>query len=62
MLQRRPCTASDIADGLGMHPARIVKDIERLVLEGLVEVKRAGNERIHYVVSRRGSVGASTNG
>ncbi len=61
MLQRRPCTASDIAAGLSMHPAGIIKHVERLVLEGLVEVKRADDEEIHYVVSRRGSVGASAN-
>jgi wyosine [tRNA(Phe)-imidazoG37] synthetase (radical SAM superfamily) len=58
MLQRRPCTALDIAAGLGMHPARVLKDIERSVLEGLVEVKRADDERIYYVLSRRDSVGA----
>lgn len=59
MLQRRPCTAPDIAAGLGIHPARVLKDLERLVLEGLVEVKRADDERIHYVLSRRDSVGSA---
>lgn len=50
MLQRRPCTAPDIAAGLGMHPAEVVKHIEKLVREGLVGVRRADHDRIHYVV------------
>ena len=36
LLRRRPCTAADIAAGLGMHPAEVVKLLESLCREGLV--------------------------
>jgi wyosine [tRNA(Phe)-imidazoG37] synthetase (radical SAM superfamily) len=53
MLQRRPCTALDVAAGLGMHPAEVTKDVEMLMREGLVEAKRADDEQVHYVVTRK---------
>ena len=37
LLRRRPCTAGDIADGLGMHPNEVVKYVEELHAEGLLE-------------------------
>jgi wyosine [tRNA(Phe)-imidazoG37] synthetase (radical SAM superfamily) len=36
MLRRRPCTAADIADGLGAHPNEVVKYLRALLDEGLV--------------------------
>jgi wyosine [tRNA(Phe)-imidazoG37] synthetase (radical SAM superfamily) len=52
MLQRRPCTTLDIAAGLGMHQAEVIKDVETLVQEGLVEARRADHGRIHYATRR----------
>ncbi len=52
MLKRRPCTIPDIVAGLGVHPAKVVKEIETLMREGLVEARRADHERIHYAASR----------
>jgi wyosine [tRNA(Phe)-imidazoG37] synthetase (radical SAM superfamily) len=37
LLRRRPCTATDVADGLGMHPAEVVKLLEALCREGFAE-------------------------
>lgn len=52
LLKRRPCTVSDIATGLGMHPAEAVKEIEILMREGFVEARKGDRERTHYVTSR----------
>jgi wyosine [tRNA(Phe)-imidazoG37] synthetase (radical SAM superfamily) len=37
LLRRRPCTSADIAAGLKMHPAEIVKLVESLSREKLIE-------------------------
>ena len=37
MLQRRPCSVDDIARGLRMHPNEVVKYVEALAAEGLLE-------------------------
>ncbi|MBN1574776.1 MAG: radical SAM protein [Deltaproteobacteria bacterium] len=47
MLQRRPCTTADIADGLGIHRNEVVKYIEELFERGLLEQKRVG-EKVYY--------------
>ncbi|HAR95655.1 MAG TPA: radical SAM protein, partial [Deltaproteobacteria bacterium] len=51
LLQRRPCTSRDIADGLGIHPAEALKAIEILMWEGLVEARMVDPEHIHYVIT-----------
>lgn len=51
MLQRRPCTAEDIVTGLGMHPAEVLKKIEILVREGVIEARKVDRKRIHYMAS-----------
>lgn len=40
LLQRRPCTAGDIADGLQMHLNAVAKYLEDLVVQGEVETWR----------------------
>lgn len=50
LLRRRPCTAADIAAGLGMHPAEVVKLVESLCGEGLVESCRVSG-KLHYRVA-----------
>ena len=37
LLRRRPCSVEDIADGLGMHPNEVVKYVETLQAEKLLE-------------------------
>lgn len=42
LLRRRPCTISDIADGLRMHRSEVLKCVDYLVLRGVVETIRVG--------------------
>jgi wyosine [tRNA(Phe)-imidazoG37] synthetase (radical SAM superfamily) len=53
MLSRRPCTAADIAAGLGLHLPEALKDLEELVREGLVDRSRVESGNVHYVMCRR---------
>lgn len=50
LLRRRPCTAADLAAGLGMHPAQVVKLMETLCREGLVNTCSAAG-KTHYRVA-----------
>jgi len=43
MVQRRPCSLDDIADGLGMHRNEVIKYVEELETSGLLEKRRTGN-------------------
>jgi wyosine [tRNA(Phe)-imidazoG37] synthetase (radical SAM superfamily) len=53
LLRRRPCTANDIADGLGMHLNEVLKYLEELIHGGLVTPQsRSGWNRIIYCASR----------
>jgi wyosine [tRNA(Phe)-imidazoG37] synthetase (radical SAM superfamily) len=52
MLSRRPCTAKDIAAGLGMDPDELVKRLDRLVRRGRVEPSGKG-DRTYYLTSKR---------
>ncbi|MBN2578610.1 MAG: radical SAM protein [Pirellulales bacterium] len=47
LLRRRPCTLEDIAAGLGMPVAGILKLVESLCSEGLLETRRTA-EKLHY--------------
>jgi wyosine [tRNA(Phe)-imidazoG37] synthetase (radical SAM superfamily) len=53
MLSRRPCTAADVAAGLGLHLPQALKGLEDLFQEGLVSRSRAQNGDVHYVVAKR---------
>ena len=37
LLRRRPCSIDDIADGLGMHRNEVVKYVEELIADNLIE-------------------------
>jgi wyosine [tRNA(Phe)-imidazoG37] synthetase (radical SAM superfamily) len=50
LLRRRPCTSADIAAGLGMHPAEVVKLVESFCAEGLVDTC-PGVGRLHYRIA-----------
>jgi len=47
LLQRRPCSIEDIVAGLGLHRNEVVKYIEELSSEGIIEVKQQ-NQRLYY--------------
>jgi len=50
MIQRRPCSLDDIADGLNMHRNEAIKYIEELNAEGVL-TKRASGGRLFYSVT-----------
>jgi len=43
MIQRRPCSLEDIADGLGMHRNEVIKYVEELETSGLLKKRRSDN-------------------
>jgi wyosine [tRNA(Phe)-imidazoG37] synthetase (radical SAM superfamily) len=47
MIRRRPCSLEDIADGLGMHRNEVIKYVEELDAEGLLE-KQSSSGRLYY--------------
>jgi ABC-type Fe3+/spermidine/putrescine transport system ATPase subunit len=42
MIQRRPCSLEDIVDGLGMHRNEVIKYVEELAANGLLEKRSSG--------------------
>lgn len=50
LLRRRPCSVEDIAAGLGMRPAEVVKQMEALCAEGLTEGSWAAGKLYYRVV------------
>ncbi len=52
MLKRRPCTATDVAAGLGVHPADVMEKIEILLQKDLIESRNADNGHTYYVAGR----------
>jgi len=55
MLRRRPCSVDDIADGLGMHRNEVIKYIEELNTENLLEESRRA-EKLYYKVAKDMSI------
>jgi wyosine [tRNA(Phe)-imidazoG37] synthetase (radical SAM superfamily) len=51
MLQRRPCTAADVANGFCIHPADAHKELEMLMQEGVIEARKVDRKQTHYVAS-----------
>lgn len=47
LLQRRPCSIDDIADGLGMHRNETIKYVEELETSGLLE-KKSSSGKLFY--------------
>ena len=49
LLKRRPCSAADIADGLGMHQNEVLKYLDQITAEGLLEQNQvAGKPHYRY--------------
>jgi wyosine [tRNA(Phe)-imidazoG37] synthetase (radical SAM superfamily) len=55
MLRRRPCSVDDIADGLGMHRNEVLKYIEELNAESLLEESPTAG-RLYYKVANETSI------
>ena len=47
MIRRRPCSLEDVAVGLGMHRNEVIKYVEELDAEGLLE-KRSSSGKLFY--------------
>ena len=47
MIQRRPCSLEDIADGLNMHRNEAIKYVEELDAEGWLEKRSSGGKRFY---------------
>lgn len=56
LLSRRPCTSSEVASGLGIHPTEVMKYMEGLVDAGKLRRIPSG-ERYFYALAHPGSVG-----
>jgi len=52
LLARRPCTASDVAVGLGLHLTEALKHLEHLCATGTVKTATSG-DRTFYLVTER---------
>jgi len=53
LLRRRPCTVDDIAAGLGLHRNEVVKYVEELSSEGLIEASTSDG-RVYYAATGQG--------
>lgn len=42
MILRRPCTAEDISEGLGIHIAEVIKLIDRMLKKSVILIKQSG--------------------
>jgi wyosine [tRNA(Phe)-imidazoG37] synthetase (radical SAM superfamily) len=52
MLSRRPCSALDIALGLGLPLNAVIKDLKALLAQGRVEAMRTEGGQTHYVMEK----------
>jgi wyosine [tRNA(Phe)-imidazoG37] synthetase (radical SAM superfamily) len=51
LLRRRPCSIDDIADGLGMHRNEVIKYVEELNAENLLE-QSVAKDKLHYQLAK----------
>jgi len=51
MLRRRPCTADDVANGLGIHRNEAIKFLQGLMSQGVIKAERSG-DLPYYLVKR----------
>jgi len=55
LLRRRPCSIDDIADGLGMHRNEVVKYVEELSAEKMIEYASTA-DKLYYKATDRSQV------
>jgi wyosine [tRNA(Phe)-imidazoG37] synthetase (radical SAM superfamily) len=56
MLQRRPCTAEDIAGAFGMHLNEVSKYLGNFLRQGRIRTERTSGS-LYYIVPKRGKTG-----
>ncbi len=61
LLERRPCTATDVAEGLGIHLNEALKTLDHLAVAGTVKTV-ASADKTFYVVAERGAPAGSPEG
>jgi wyosine [tRNA(Phe)-imidazoG37] synthetase (radical SAM superfamily) len=61
LLERRPCTATDVAEGLGIHLNEALKTLDHLAVAGTVKTVAAA-DRTFYIVTERGAPAGSPQG
>ncbi|MBN1546124.1 MAG: radical SAM protein [Syntrophaceae bacterium] len=59
LLSRRPCTSSEVASGLGIHPAEVLKYMESLVETGKLRRMLSGG-RYFYAIARSQNAGGQS--
>jgi wyosine [tRNA(Phe)-imidazoG37] synthetase (radical SAM superfamily) len=61
LLERRPCTAADVAEGLGIHLNEALKALDHLAVAGTVKTV-ASADKTFYIVTERGASAGSPEG
>jgi wyosine [tRNA(Phe)-imidazoG37] synthetase (radical SAM superfamily) len=61
LLQRRPCTAADVAEGLGIHLNEALKTLDHLAAAARVKTV-ASADKTFYIVAERGASAGSPEG
>jgi wyosine [tRNA(Phe)-imidazoG37] synthetase (radical SAM superfamily) len=61
LLERRPCTATDVAEGLGIHLNEALKTLDHLAVAGTVKTV-ASADKTFYIVTERGAPAGSPEG
>ena len=60
LLRRRPCTVDDIAEGLGLHRNEVIKYVNALAADGVLETRLRGSTLYYAVAERRDPPGTKT--
>ena len=60
LLRRRPCTVDDIAEGLGLHRNEVIKYVNALAADGVLETRLRGRTLYYTVAERRDPPGTKT--
>jgi len=53
LLRRRPCTAQDIAEGLGLHRNEVIKYVDELTAHGVLKTRTRGSA-LYYIANESG--------
>jgi wyosine [tRNA(Phe)-imidazoG37] synthetase (radical SAM superfamily) len=60
LLRRRPCTVDDIAEGLGLHRNEVIKYVNALAADGVLETRLRGRTLYYAMAERRDPPGTKT--
>jgi wyosine [tRNA(Phe)-imidazoG37] synthetase (radical SAM superfamily) len=59
LISRRPCTASDVANGLGIHLAESIKHLQALIVSGKAVIEITGGRSFYRLDDRNKNVSPS---